>query len=122
MVADIYFENFITAIKKAKRYSATNKIIKSPKSKVPRDFPNFWLNEENKTRMIELLPQTIKQRRLHLLNAPKTPQIIFLHEEEHVSLKLIGCSAYSQMLSNHKETNIKFIAVKMETLQVKLLL
>ena len=37
-----------------------------------------------------------------------------------VSLKLVGCSPCSQMLSNHKEANTKFIAIMMEALQVKL--
>ena len=35
---------------------------------------------------------------------------------------LIGWSPYSEMLSNHKERNAKFIVVMMEAMQVKLLL
>ena len=36
--------------------------------------------------------------------------MIFSHEQECVSLKLIGCFPYSQMLGNHNEANTKFIA------------
>ena len=66
MVADCYFENSIKAAKKAQRDSATKIIIKSPKSKVPRDFSNVLSNGENK---IELLFQATNEKRLDLLNA-----------------------------------------------------
>lgn len=49
-------------------------------------------------RMIELLFQTMKEKRLHVLNALRAPHMIFSHEQEFVSLKLIGCSPFSQML------------------------
>ena len=51
--------------------------MKSPKSKVPRDFSNG----ENKLRIIELLIQTTKEKRLHVLNALRTLQMIFSHEQ-----------------------------------------
>ena len=40
-------------------------------------------------------------------------QMIFLNEQECVSLMLIACSPYSQMLSNHEEEDTKIIAVTM---------
>ena len=63
MVTDCYFENSIRAAEKAQRDSATKIIKKSPKSKVPRDFSNFLSNEENKTRMNEVLFQGINEKK-----------------------------------------------------------
>ena len=48
LVANYYFKNFIKAVEKANRDSATKMIIKPPKSEVPRDFSNFFSNGENK--------------------------------------------------------------------------
>ena len=63
LVTDCYFENSIKAAEKAQRHSATKIIKKSPKSKVPRDFSNFLSNEENKTRMNEVLFQAINEKK-----------------------------------------------------------
>ena len=89
----------LKAAEKAKRDSATKIFIKSPKSKIPRDFSNFLSNGENKFRMIELLIHTTKEKILHILNALRTLQMIFSHEQECVSIKLIGCSLYFQCLA-----------------------
>ena len=66
--------------------------------------------------MTDLLFQTIKESRLCCLNALRTTQIILSQKRECLSLKLIGCSPYSQLLSNHKETDKKAIADMMEAL------
>lgn len=95
---------------------------KSPKSKAPGNFSLFWLNGENNTRMIKLLLHTIKEKKWHLLNALRTPQKIYYHEQECVLLKLIGYSASSQILKNHVGANTNFFAVTMNALQVKLIL
>ena len=81
------FANFIKAAEKAKRDSATKMIIKPPKLKVHRDFSNVFLNGENKTYIIELFFQTIKEKRSHILNALRTPQMIFSHKQKSVPLK-----------------------------------
>ena len=118
LLADCYFQS----CREGKKKSATKIIIKPPKSKVPRDFSSFLSNGENKLRMIEPLIQTTKEKRLHVLNSLRTLHMIFSHEQECVSMKLIGCSLYSQMLSNHKEANTKFNNVTMEALQEKFLI
>ena len=113
LVADCYIKNSIKAEEKRNRDFETKIIIKSPKCKIPRDFSNFLLNGENKTRMSELHFQTKKEIEIAFTQCSENlrkPQMIFLHEQEFLSLKLIGYSPYSQMLSNHKEANIKFIA------------
>ena len=86
------------------------------------NYKKLLSNGENKTCMIESLFRAIEEKRSHLLNVRRTPQKIFSHEQECGTLKLIGCSPYSKMLSNHKEANTKLIAVTMEALHLKLLL
>ena len=57
-------------------------MIHSPKSKLPREFNNFFKNRENKTRRIELIFQVISQessRALQMLKCDK----IYCSKESH---------------------------------------
>ena len=78
-------------------------------------------DEENKKRMIVLLFKTIKEKESLTERSENTTDDL-LHEQECASLMLIGYSPYSQMLSNYKEANIKFIPIAMEAMRVKLFL
>ena len=56
------------------------------------------------------------------MNALRAPQMILSHKQECVSLELIGCFSYSQIISKREETNTKFIAIMMKAMQAKFLL
>ena len=120
LVADCYFENSIKDAERAKRGTTTKIITNSPKSKVPREFSKFLSNGENKTRMIELIFQTMKEKRLHCLNILRTPQIILSNEQECVSLSLVECVQYPRLHSNHEEADTKVIAHTNQALQVNI--
>ena len=72
MIEDCYFEDSFKAAEKANRDFTKKMIIKSPKSKsdykIKRYFSKFLSNGENEARIIELLFQKIKEKRLGLLN------------------------------------------------------
>ena len=52
LVADTYLENSIKGAERFKRESSQKIIIRSPKSKIPRDFNVFLKNGKNKTRIL----------------------------------------------------------------------
>ena len=68
-VAYRYFENSIKASERLKRGISTKVIIKSSKPKIPRDFSSsFLLCGENKTRLRELIFQTMEDEKDEILD------------------------------------------------------
>ena len=64
-----YFENSIKASEQLKRGISTKVIIKSSKPKIPRDFSSsFLLCGENKTRLRELIFQTMEDEKDEILD------------------------------------------------------
>jgi hypothetical protein len=107
LVADCYFANSIKDAERAKRGIVSKITIKSPQSKVRRDFNKFLSSGENKTRMIELIVQTIKEKGVHCLNILKTTNLILSRENECILLTLADCCEYPSLLSNHEEADPK---------------
>ena len=60
IVVDTYQDISIKSTERSKRGSARKIIIRSEKSKIPRNFNEFLKNRENKARMIELIVKVIK--------------------------------------------------------------
>ena len=61
IVSDTYRTISIKSGEREKRGSGKKIIEKSVKSKIPRDFDNFLLNAENKSSLIELICEFIKE-------------------------------------------------------------
>ena len=61
IVVDTYQDISFKSTERSKRGSARKIIIRSEKSKIPRNFNEFLKNGENKARMIELIVKVIKQ-------------------------------------------------------------
>ena len=64
IVADTYQDISIKSTERSKRGNSRKIIIRSEKSKIPRDFNAFLKNGENKGRMIELIIEVILQNRV----------------------------------------------------------
>ena len=62
IVADTYQENSIKSIERKDRGDASEILVKSAKPKIPRDFANFLSNNDNKTKMTELIFETITKK------------------------------------------------------------
>ena len=119
IVADCYFENSIKGAERKKRGSSSNIIIKSSKSKVPREFTKFLSCGANKTRMIQLFFEIWTERKLYCLNLLRAPQMILSREEQCISLTLGDSWDYPNLLSNHEEADTKVIAHTSQALQVR---
>ena len=81
-VVDCYFENSIKASERLKHGISTKVIVKSSKSKIPRDFfSSFFLCGENKTRLIELIFQTWEEEKDEILDLLQSEDIVISREE-----------------------------------------
>ena len=74
-VADTYQENSIKPMKRKGRGYASKRLVKSTKSKISRDFASFLSNNDNKTKMIELIFETIIKEKLKFLNILQTTEV-----------------------------------------------
>ena len=73
-VADTYQENSIKPMKRRSRGYASKRLVKSTKSKISRDFASF-LSNNDKTKMIELIFETIIKEKLKFLNILQTTEV-----------------------------------------------
>ena len=66
---------FYQANEKKGRGYASKILVKSAKSKIPRDFASFLSNNDNKTKIIELIFETIIKEKLKFLNILRTTEV-----------------------------------------------
>ena len=85
IVADTYKSASIKGGEREKRGCSNKITVKSAKSKIPRNFKSFLKNGENKTRLIDLLCQFVKENSQRTCNLLKCSSIVF--SEENITYK-----------------------------------
>ena len=110
IIADCYFENSIKNSERMKRGTSTKILVKSSKSKIPRDFSKFLQSGDNKTRLVELIFQSIQDDRVQVLNSLRTNQLILSGENCCWLLGLSSVQVHDNLVSNHEEADTKVIA------------
>ena len=89
----------------------------SSKSKIPIDFSSsFLLYGENKTRLIELIFQTMEDEKDEILDLLQSEEIVISREEVCRKLSSIEILEFETLLSNHEEADTKVIAHAIEYL------
>ena len=88
LVADSYLQNSIKDAERANRGQSSRIILKSALSKIPREFSKFLSNGENKTRMIELIVETLQRKTADVLNNVRTTKTILSREDHYQSISL----------------------------------
>ena len=82
----------------------------SSKSKIPIDFSSsFLLYGENKTRLIELIFQTMEDEKDEILDLLQSEEIVISREEVCRKLNSIEILEFETLLSNHEEADTKVI-------------
>ena len=114
LVADSYLQNSIKDAERANRGQSSRIILKSALSKIPREFSKFLSNRENKTRMIELIFETLQRKKAAVLNTLRTTKIILSREDHCQSISLSSNDTFGNLLSNHEEADTKSIAHAMQ--------
>ena len=74
IASDSYHSNSIKSSKREKRGSAGKILLKSSKSKIPRDFNKFLSNSENKRKMVSIMFDVMEQERCKVLLSVKNKQ------------------------------------------------
>ena len=116
-VADCYFKNSIKASERLKRGISTKVTFKPSKSKIPLDFSSsFLLCGENKTRLTELIIQTMEDKKDEILGLLQSEEIVISREEVCWKLNSIEILEFETLLSNHEEADTKVIARAIEYL------
>ena len=100
----------LRASERLKRGISTKVIVKSSKSKIPRDFSSsFLLCGENKTRLKELIFQTMEEEKDEILDLLQSEEIVISREEVCRKLNSIEILEFETLLSNHEEADTKVI-------------
>ena len=81
VVADSYWPNSIKASERTKRGLSEKILIKSSKTKIPREFSKFLSSSENKKRMIELLFDVFEKNCVKMLNLIKSNKLVISMED-----------------------------------------
>ena len=108
IVADTYQDKSIKATERTKRGTSREIKIRSPLSKIPRDFTAFLKNGKNKTRMILLMKVIIKDR-LKTLELLACDETYFSTENDCVKLTRESCCVEDVLVSNQEEADTKVI-------------
>ena len=112
LVADTYLSNSIkNAERRGKGEDDSSLIlIKSVKSKIPRNFCTFLANGSNKTRMVKLIFEFIQDSKRKVLNILRTRMLVLSGEDSCHKVTLSTCEPFPELLSNQEEADTKVIA------------
>ena len=108
-VADTYLLNSIKNAERAKRGMSSKILIASSKSKVPRDFKEFLKSGENKTRMIKIIFDVLKENRATVLNTMRTQKLVTSMEGACMAITLSSIQHFEGLLNNQEEADTKVI-------------
>ena len=86
-------------------------------SKIQREFSKFLSSGKNKTRMIELIFETLQRKKAAVLNTVRATKRILSREDHCQSISLSLNDTFGNLLSNHEEADTKIIAHAMQFLE-----
>ena len=93
-------------------------LIKSIRSKVPTsDSASFLSNGENKTRIIQLIFESIVKHKANILNLLRTTVLILSRQDECQKVTCSICEGFQELLSSQEEVDEKVIVHAAHILQ-----
>ena len=107
IVAETYRKVSIKAGERKSCGLSDKVIIKSTKSKVPKDFQAFPRNGENKNRLVDLLCETLSSSPDRALVILQTSVIHFSKEDSYVRVSISQVTTVDKLLSNQEEADNK---------------
>ena len=109
IVADTYRKNSIKGGEGSTRRSSQKVIIPSCKSRIPHDFSVLMKNGENKTRLIEILPEVLRDNFAKVLTTLRCSTMFILQEDVTYCLTESVVTVKEELFSNHEEAGTKVI-------------
>jgi len=117
IVADTYRENSIKGGERNTRGSTQKVLIASPKSSLPRDFSAFMRNGENKTRLIEVISEVLRNQFLKVLEKLQCPMVVLSQENVTYCIRASGVVVKEELSSNQEEADTKVILHSHQSMQ-----
>ncbi|KAG1711251.1 hypothetical protein GQR58_002553 [Nymphon striatum] len=117
IVADTYRKNSIKGGERNARGSSQKVIIASSKSRLPRDFSAFMRNGENKTRLIEIISEVLRNNFKKVLAMLRCPTICISQEDVTYCVTESGVTVKEELSSNHEEADTKVILHSYKSMQ-----
>ena len=108
-MADTYKDSSIKSVVRDSRGCSEKVIIKSVKSKVPRDFLYFLRNGENKTWLIDLICETISINHQKAIQLLQCSVIFFSKEDITLKIEASQVTTAADLTSNQEEADTKVI-------------
>ena len=118
IVSDSYHKVSIKSGEREKRGSSGKILLKSSKSKIPREFNKFLLNNENKQKMVEIFFDVLEEKHVKVLNLLRTNQLVLACDEFCKILTLANIEDFRSMISNQEEADTKVILHSHQVLDV----
>ena len=109
IVADAYREISLKFAERVQRGISSKVRIRSPKSKVPRDFKAFLNNGFNKIKMIEIMFQVIIDCKAKVLNLLHTSELLLSKENHCKSISLSAVKDVPGLQTNQEEADTRVI-------------
>ena len=94
--------------------------IASLQTRIPTEFrTRILVNNENKGRLIELIPKYIKKQKDECLNLLKSDTIVFSTDDKYFLLTFAGISNITELEMSHEEVDTKIILHAMHLRQTQ---
>ena len=107
IVADTCRKVSIKDPERRKRGCADKVLIRSGKSKVPRNFSEFLQNGENKTRLTDLILTVVLERKLEVRSSFNSEEIYFSTDGQCNTINRVDVINVPELSSNQEEADTK---------------
>ena len=109
IVFDTYQEKSLKSYEGNKRGVSGKIIVRSHKSKIPRDFKGFLKNEDDKTRLTELVRHVISINKTKVFGMLQTKEIFFSTFNDCKRITAGSASTEHRLASNQEEADRKVL-------------
>ena len=107
--ADTYHEVSLKSAERSQRGKASKVIIRSAKSKIPRNFSDFLKNGENKKRLIILMRDPIIENKVKALDVVNCGELYFSTDNDCHRITLSLSVREESLVSNQEEADTKLV-------------
>ena len=116
-MSDSYHSNSIKIGEREKRGITGKILLKSGKSKIPREFNKFLLNSENKQKMISILFNVMEEKRIKVMNILRTNKLVLAGDEYCKAITVATVEDFTTIVSNQEEADTKVVLHSHQALQ-----
>ena len=109
IVCDTYQEKSLKLYERNKHGVSSKIIVRSHKSKIPRDFKGFLKNGDNKTRLTELVQEVLSINKTKVLDMLRTKEIFFSTFNNCKRITADSISTEDRLVSNQEEADTKVL-------------